>query len=290
MTPSRWWMVKVRGAPGPQAELLPSLLLEWGARAVLEEGEGEFVATFEPPEDPEAEVRRLVPNLEEQCGLQGLDVEWWWQPHADWESLWRRGLEIRRITGRITIRPSWLEIEPRPGELVVTLDPGMAFGTAEHPTTRGCLRLLDGAVGEGEVLADVGAGSAILSVAAALLGAASVHAVESDPWAVEAAGENVERNGVAHRVRVEERFVDVPWLEAAGPWDGLVANIERGVVVPLLPGFRTAIRPGGWLILSGIQEMEAEAVRDAALTHGFTPVQEDREEGWWSALFRLPPH
>lgn len=288
MIPPRWWMVTVRADPSMDAEILPSLLLESGARAVLEEEEGHFIAPFEPPAHPDAAAAALRSALVRETGLEELEVTWHWQPHEDWESLWRQGLRPRRVTDRLVVTPTWEHPDLRPGDLVVTLDPGMAFGTAEHATTRGCLRLLDGSVSRGDRVADIGAGSAILSVAAALLGAARVRAVESDPYAVDAALENVARNGVADRVDVEERLVDVPWLEGAGPWDGIVANIERGVVVPLLPGLRAALCPGGWIILSGIQESEARAVREAAEGEGFTLVREDREEGWWSSLLRLP--
>lgn len=288
MTPPRWWMVTVRTDASWDAELLPSLLLESGARAVLEEGEGLFTAPFEPPAEPDSAAEELRSALVAGSGLADLEVTWRWQPHEDWESLWRQGLQPRRVTDRLVVTPTWEVPDRRPGDLVVALDPGMAFGTAEHATTRGCLRLLDGTVSPGDRVADIGAGSAILSVAAALLGAGGVLAVESDPYAVEAARENVGRNGVADRVEVEERLADVPWLETAGPLDGIVANIERGVVVPLLPGLRGALRPGGWLILSGIQEFEASAVRNAAGAEGLTLAREDREDGWWSALFRLP--
>jgi ribosomal protein L11 methyltransferase len=281
-------MVTVRTDASWDADLLPSLLMESGARAVLEEGEGVFTAPFEPPADPDRAAVELRSALVAESGLAELDLTWRWQPHEDWESLWRRGLQPRRVTDRLVITPTWDTPERRPGDLVVTLDPGMAFGTAEHATTRGCLRLLDGTVSAGDRVADIGAGSAILSVAAALLGAATVLAVESDPYAVEAARENVVRNQVSDRVSVEERLVDVPWLQETGPGDGIVANIERGVVVPLLPGLRTALRPGGWLILSGIQDFEAPAVRSAAEAEGFIFVREDREDGWWSSLFRRP--
>lgn len=289
MIPPRWWVVTVRTAAPWDGDLLPTLLLESGARGVVEEGDGHFSAPFEPPDDPESEAVRLRAFLQAESGLDDLEVTWLWQPHADWESLWREGLRPRRITPRITVAPSWDIPDPAPGEQIVVLDPGMAFGTAEHATTRGCLRLLDGTLAPGERVADIGTGSAILAVAAALLGAAHVRALEADPWAVDAARENVVRNGVEDRVRVEQALVDLSALAALHPLDGILANIERGVVVPLLPGFREALEEGGWLILSGIEEGETAAVVDAASREGFTPLREDREEGWTSLLLRRGP-
>lgn len=287
MIPDRWWIVTVRTDAPWDAELLPSALLEAGARAVVEEGEGLFTAPFEPPADPDAEALRLTGLLAAETGLQDLAFTWRWQPHEDWEALWRRGIEPRGVSPRIVVAPSWDVPPPEQGKVVVVLDPGMAFGTAEHPTTRGCLRLLDAVVASGQRVADIGSGSGILAVAAALLGAGEVLALESDPWAVDAARANVVRNGVAQRVAVEERLVDLPLLGTLGTFDGILANIERGIVVPLLPGLVKALRPGGWLILSGIPRSEAHLVEEEARRAGLLPDAREPEEEWWSGSFRL---
>jgi ribosomal protein L11 methyltransferase len=286
VNPDRWWIVTVRTSAPWDAELLPSCLLEAGARAVVEDGEGVFTAPFEPPEDPEGEAHRLRDWLTSETGLDDVEVAWRWQPHEDWESLWRRGIVPRQVSSRVMVAPSWDVPSTESGSVVVVLDPGMAFGTAEHPTTRGCIRLLDGLVTPGERVADIGSGSGILAVAAALLGAREVRALESDPWAVEAAAANVVRNGVAHRVRVEEALVDLPLLAGLGVFHGILANIERGIVVPLLPGLVRALEPGGWLILSGIPRPEAHLVVEEAVRAGLLPAAEDPEEEWWSGSFR----
>lgn len=287
MTPDRWWIVTVATDAPWDAELLPSALLEAGARAVVEEGEGLFTAPFEPPVDPEAESRSLSAWLAAETGLQDLVVSWRWQPHEDWEALWRRGIEPRAVSPRLLVAPSWNVPPAEDGRVVVVLDPGMAFGTAEHATTRGCLRLLDGVVGSGQRIADIGSGSGILAVAAALLGAGEVLALESDPWAVEAARANVARNGVEPQVRVEEALVDLPLLATLGSFDGILANIERGIVVPLLPGLVEALRPGGWLILSGVPRGEAHLVEEEARRAGLLPDGQEPEDEWWSGSFRL---
>lgn len=287
MTPDRWWIVTVATDAPWDAEILPSALLEAGARAVVEEGEGVFTAPFEPPADPEGEALRLSAWLAAETDLQDLVVTWRWQPHEDWEALWRRGIEPRVVSPRILVAPSWDVPAAADGRVVVVLDPGMAFGTAEHATTRGCLRLLDGVVGTGERLADIGSGSGILAVAAALLGAREVVALESDPWAVEAARANVVRNGVEAQVRVEEALVDLPLLGTLGSFDGILANIERGIVVPLLPGLVDALRPGGWLVLSGIPRTEAHLVQEEARRVGLLPDGQEPEEEWWSGAFRV---
>jgi ribosomal protein L11 methyltransferase len=283
----RWLELRVRSrAGGDSNDLLADGLVTLGGRAV-EERDGWFVTHVAEPDDPETFGAGARSRLEEASGLDDVEVELSWRPHEEWAESWRRGLAPRRLTDRLVVRPSWMEVEdPREGDLVIVLDPGMAFGTAEHGTTRGCIRLLDRAVAPGERVLDVGAGSAILSIAAALLGASDVLAVESDPLATEAIEENIERNGVADRVRWDERVADVAWLTAEGPVSGIVANIESGILTPLMPGFAAAVAPGGWLILSGILDHEWPAMRAAAEAHGFEFVAVDADGEWRSGLFR----
>src|SRR5690606_9973591 len=164
------------------------------------------------------------------------------------------------------VTPSWEEAALRarvePDARVVVVDPGMAFGTAEHGTTRGALRLLDRALVPGTRVLDVGAGSAILAVAAALLGAREVVAVEGDPVAAEYALENLERNRVSDRVRWIGAWADPGLLRTLRPADGVLANIESGPLRRLLRGFRDALVPSGWLITSGLLAEEWDTFAD----------------------------
>jgi ribosomal protein L11 methyltransferase len=172
-------------------------------------------------------------------------------------------------------------------EVVVIVDPGMAFGTAEHGTTRGCLRLLDGVVEPGARLLDVGAGSGVLAIAAALLGAADVVAIEGDPLAWEALEENIEINGVEGRVRCRCALVDADDLAGYATVDGVVANIESATLIRLLPGFAGALGDGGWLILSGILGAEWPSVREAAEAAGLSFRALDEDGEWRAGLFEV---
>ena len=116
-------------------------------------------------------MRRAQDVLREATGLDHIALTWCWQDHRDWSVLWRQGLGPRTVTDRLVVTPSWCEAEAPEGAVVVTIDPGMAFGTAEHETTRGALRLMDRALSPGERLLDAGCGSAILAISAARLGA-----------------------------------------------------------------------------------------------------------------------
>jgi ribosomal protein L11 methyltransferase len=242
-------------------------------------------ADLPSPDDGGHFERRARRALAEATGLKGIEVRVAWKEHEDWAETWKRGLGVRRITGRIVVRPSWLEHVPAgPEEIVIVLDPGMAFGTAEHGTTRGCLRLLDRAVRSGERVLDVGAGSGILAVAAARLGAEEVVAIEGDPLAVEAIEENVTANGVADRVRIVGAWAEIPGLLDLGPVDGIVANIETGILTPLFPGLVGALRPGGWLIVSGILGAEWPGVARDLEAAGCHVLDTDVDDEWTSGL------
>ncbi len=281
----RWLEVRLR-LPESDADrdMAAFVLTSVGGRAVEERG-GWLVSHLEEPDDPPALEARVRATIGEWL-LGPTEVEFRWQRHEDWAEAWKRGLDTRRITPRLTVTPTWLPVQPSGDERVLVLDPGMAFGTAEHGTTRGCLRLLDRAVMPGQRLLDVGAGSGILSIAAALLGAASVRAIEGDPLATEAVLENVERNGVRDAVFLDVRWADSEYLAAQAPVDGIVANIESGVLRPLLDGFRTALGSGGgWLVLSGILGEEWPAMSTAAEAAGFHLVDLDVDGEWRAAWF-----
>ena len=282
----RWLELRARSADAGELEpLLAEGLLALGARAV-QERDGWFVAHVEEPEDARSFLAGLTASLSRLVGGAEVDVATSWVPHEEWAEAWKRGLAPRRLTPRLQVTTSWLPVEAGPGEVVVVVDPGMAFGNAEHGTTRGCLRLLDRVVKPGDRVLDVGAGSGILAVSAALLGAGEVLALEGDPLATDALAQNVARNGVADRVRWEIRWADGASLSEGEAWSGLMANIESGTLRPMLAGFAAAVAPAGWLILSGILAEEwAEMSRDVERA-GFTLVATDDDGEWRSGLFR----
>ncbi len=286
--PERWLVLSVRTADPELLPLASEVLVARGSWAV-QESDGAIETYVPEPADPEAyvdEVRAaLVDELPDAAAPQ---VSWRWQANEDWAAKWRDGLGPRPVTERIVVKPTWTEWDARPGQVVVDIDPQMAFGTGEHATTRGCLRLLDEALRPSDRVLDVGSGSAILAITAAMLGAREVVAVEYDPDANLNARENLERNRVESRVEILEAMADPALLESLGRFDVVLANILSGVIRPLLPSFRRALGalPDGRLIVSGILRTEAPAVIHDAEAAGFRIVEVDEEEEWWSALLR----
>ncbi|MEJ7696003.1 MAG: 50S ribosomal protein L11 methyltransferase [Candidatus Limnocylindrales bacterium] len=201
----------------------------------------------------------------------------------DWASAWKAHFPVLRVGRRLVIRPSWRRHRRAPDDVVLALDPGMAFGTGLHPTTRLCLAMLErladrGAVAQTRVL-DVGCGSGILAIAAIKLGAASALGLDTDPIAIESTVANARRNRLVRRVRA--RVASLP--SGDGAWDVVLANLIAGVLVPLAPALAAELQPGGTLLASGIFiDREAE-VREAFEAAGLM-VTDRAAEGEWVAL------
>jgi ribosomal protein L11 methyltransferase len=186
----------------------------------------------------------------------------------DWANAWKAHYHPFRIGRHLWIQPSWLEAEAvTAGDIVLTLDPGMAFGTGLHPTTQMCLQALEELVRPGMRVLDVGTGSGILAIAAARLGAAAVFGVDTDRLAVEAATDNAGRNGVQAQVTVEQGTLAA--VSEQG-WDIVVVNILAPVIIELLQtgGLLDYVAEGGRLILSGIIEEQGQGVIEAVEAAG----------------------
>jgi ribosomal protein L11 methyltransferase len=202
---------------------------------------------------------------------------------ADWADAWKAHFPVMRIGRHLVIRPTWRRHREAPGDVVIALDPGMAFGTGLHPTTRLCLAALEAAAARGELdgsrVLDVGCGSGILSIAAARLGARRVSGLDIDPIAIEATLANARRNRLARRIRA--RVGSLPSGEP--PFDLVVANLIASVLVDLAGPLRDELRRGGILLASGIFE-DREAEVAAALGEAGLIVVDRSVDGEWVAL------
>jgi ribosomal protein L11 methyltransferase len=199
---------------------------------------------------------------------------------SDWASAWKSHFPVMRIGERIVIRPTWRRHRRQPGDVVIALDPGMAFGTGLHPTTRLCLAALERTATDGRVAAarvlDVGCGSGILAIAAARLGAAGVLGVDPDPIAVESTTANARRNAVARVVHARRGSVPT----GAGPFDLVLANLIASLLVDLASSLRDELRVGGAVVASGIFVDREPAVRAAFEAAGLRVVERSGEGDW----------
>lgn len=202
---------------------------------------------------------------------------------ADWADAWKAYFPVLRVGRRIVIRPTWRRHRRQPDDVVLALDPGMAFGTGLHPTTRLCLAALEVVADRGELagarVLDVGCGSGILAIAAVKLGASSAFGVDTDPVAEEATLANARRNRLVRRVRAREGSLP----SGKSGFDVVLANLIAGVLVPLAGPLHDELRPGGILLASGIFHDREAVVIDAFEVAGLA-VTKRTAEGDWVAL------
>ena len=199
----------------------------------------------------------------------------------DWATAWKASFKPQRIGRRIVIKLPEQTVPPAKHDIVIDLEPGLAFGTGLHATTRMCLLRLEELVHPGDSLLDMGTGSGVLTIAAAKLGAAAVLALDHDPTAVAVAKENISRNSVSHTATVEEGSLDYLTRHRIPPVHGMVVNIIADVIVNLMEHDLTChLKPGGWLVVSGILASAEARVRAAFDKCGMQKIDRYQEEEW----------
>ena len=282
-----------RVAPGGVSVEPGFRLTDEGLGAVADPSQPATIRAYLPARDPRA-VREAVTTAHRALGHLGAfglreigELATTVVHESDWATAWKRHVRVMRIGRRIVIRPTWRRHRRAPDDVVIAMDPGMAFGTGLHPTTRLCLAgierwaddglLAHGAARNGRArLLDVGCGSGVLAVAAGLLGAGELIGLDTDPIAIEATLANARRNRLARRVRAWQGSVP----SGAGPFDLVAANLIASVLVTLAPQLRDELRPGGRLLASGIFVDREGDVRSAFVVAGLAIVHREAEGDW----------
>ena len=264
-------------------------LVEEGLGARIDPSRPSTVRAYVPARDPLAAERAAAEATEALGHLQAFglrpigDLTTRIVHEADWAEAWKAHFPVMQIGRRIVIKPTWRDHDARADDVILDLDPGMAFGTGLHPTTRLCLAALEAAADRGLLdgvrVLDVGCGSGILAIAAAKLGASRVLGVDTDPIAIEATHANAARNGLAERIAARDG--SLPSGEPAH--DVVLANLIASVLIALAVPLRDELRPGGVLLASGIFVDRETDVRAAFAAAGLA-VTERTVEGEWIAL------
>jgi ribosomal protein L11 methyltransferase len=263
--------ISLRITPESNREGVIAALFESGSQGVQEDGAA--VVTHFPADARIHEIRNAVLAADPRADIAIAD-----SPDTDY-SEWRASVSSHQVGG-LVIAPPWLARGLDP-ETTVIVDPVMAFGTGEHPTTRGAMRLMQGVIRQGDVVADVGSGSAVLSIAAAKLGATRVAAIEIEHDSIGNAEENVVANSVSERVEVIEGDATT-LLPLLAPVRVVIANIISSVLIAMLPMMKASLASGGQAILAGILVEERDAMVSALDAGGWAIEREDTEDVWWS--------
>jgi ribosomal protein L11 methyltransferase len=278
-----------RAAPGGTSVEPAFELVDDGLDARLDPSRPAIVRAYVPARD-RAAADRAVAGVAEALGhLQAFglrpigEVRTRLVQESDWADAWKAYFPVMRVGRRLVIRPTWRRHRAGVGDVVLALDPGMAFGTGLHPTTRLCLAaveaLADRGVLAGARVLDVGCGSGILAIAALKLGAISTLGLDTDPIAIEATDANARRNALARRLHARQG--SLPSGEPA--FEVVLANLIAGVLVPLAAALRDELQPGGSLLASGIF-VDREAEVASAFEAVGLEIRGRSDEGDWVAL------
>jgi ribosomal protein L11 methyltransferase len=202
-------------------------------------------------------------------------------PDKDWTAGWKEQLAVLHLGKRIVIKPSWRTYAPQPGEVVLEMDPGMAFGTGLHPTTQLCVAAIEELVHPGTLVLDLGTGTGILAMVAAKLGAGEILGVDTDENAVIAARRNAISNGLAARITLQCGSLG----DVAAAYDLVVANILAPVIIEMAAsGLADRVRRGGTVVASGILVEQAAEVTEALGKAGLRVVAQRTQEAWCALI------
>lgn len=240
------------------------------------------VSIFIPEEKSYAESLAFLQERFADISLN-VDIEIVGLDEDDWANEWKKYYKTLHIGNHIVINPPWISYEPKHDEILVQMDPGMAFGTGTHETTRLCLTLLERYMQKDARVLDVGTGSGILSIAASKLGASSVFAYDLDPVAVRVALENVKINNVTNITCGISDLLNN--IDCTAPYDFVCANIVADILIRMAPDVGSFMRKGALIITSGIIVFKSEEVKETMERFGFKTIHKEAENDWVAYVF-----
>jgi ribosomal protein L11 methyltransferase len=284
----RWLEIDLWVSAGFE-EAISNFLMEQGATGVeeIDEEQGrKKLKTYFPRKGKDERVlnalQRYLTSVQKLYpGQLDYRIENLTLPDKDWSQSWKKFFKPVRVTSRIVVKPPWRSIRLKRNQVPIEITPGLAFGTGTHATTQLCIRTLAKRLRvKGLSVLDLGTGSGILAIIAAKLGASEVWGVDTDDLSVEIAGENVERNNVSHSVRIRLGTVG----DVRRTFDVVVANIDLRVLKRMRWPLLHRVKPGGYLVLSGLLAEEEKALRKRYLDTGQFQFKEIKKQGEWACF------
>ena len=260
---------------------------DWAEDAISRAERNAVIAYL--PEDSQLEIRcrtleKKLSYLKERSSLISR-VSYKKRDDEDWAHAWKAYFWPRKIGRHLVVKPTWREYTPESDEIVIELDPGMAFGTGTHPTTSLCATLIEKYLKKGDHFLDVGTGSGILMITAARLGADRVCGIDKDETAVKIAAANLKLNSIQPR-KFQVTAANLV-EETRDTYDMIAANIFTHIILDLLTDIKRVLNPGGMFICSGIIDKNTDQVTAALRDIGFETVEIAAEEGWVAITSKL---
>lgn len=264
------------------AEILSSILWELNIDGINEEVN--CLKVFAQDETVTIQsIENELQHLKENNLLRNFSIQENFIAERNWNEDWEKSREVVRVTDRIIIKPTFKDYQPKQNEIVLTLDPKMSFGTGDHQTTKICLSFLEKYVKPGMKILDAGSGTAILAIAAVKLGAEKVIAFDIDEWCFDNGIENTKLNNVADKVEIKKcELNDI----SENNFDLIIANIQKNILLDLADGFKQRLKSDGILILSGLLEMDREAVKEKYSSLRFNEIDFLQMDEWIGIVFK----
>lgn len=263
------------------AEILSSILWELNIDGINEEVN--CLKVFAQDESVTIDAIESELNLlKENKLLREFSVQENFIVEKNWNEEWEKSREVVHVTNKIVIKPTFKDYEPNSSEIVLTLDPKMSFGTGDHQTTKICLKFIEKYIKPSMKVLDAGSGTAILGIAAAKLDAGKVIAFDIDDWCYENGIENTQLNNVVDKVEIKK--CELKDIEENN-FDLIIANIQKNILLELAKGFKSRINSGGILILSGLLEMDKDAIVSKYSEVGFSEIDYLKMDDWIGIVF-----
>lgn len=267
-----------------QPDLISSLLWELEITGITEEENHIIVFADGKAAVNEERIKKYLEKLKSEKLLNDFSIVSESLPEKNWNELWEKGREVMKVSDKFVIKPTFKDYKAQPGEIVLSIDPKMSFGTGEHQSTKLVLRLLEKYVHPGMRLLDVGSGTGILSIAAIKLGSAEAVAVDSDERCYENCKENCELNSVTGKVKIVTGEIS----EIKGNnFDLIIANIQKNVLLDIADQVKEKIKPNGIVILSGLLIKDKKDIEDHYAKAGFENVETKTMDEWIAKVLKV---